>query len=552
MRVDPGGRISVALVYPNEYSPAMSNLGFQTLYRLLNSMEGCLAERAFLPHREDFREYERSGSPLFTLESERPLHDFDIVAFSISFEDDYLNIPGILRLSRLSPLAVERTSTQPLVIAGGIAPSLNPWPIADFMDLFIIGEAEGAVEDFFAVYSKAVETPATKETLLKTLDALDFTFIPSLYELEYGDDILRAIKPLKGAKTRVLAKKNMDLKGFIIPENFIRTPLAAFKKASLLEIERGCGRGCRFCAAGFVCLPERERDPEKVMEAVRRGAAAGKVGLVGTAVSDYSNLNAVVEEGVKAGAAVTLSSMRLDVLDKEKLALLKRSGYRTVTLAPEAGSERMRVVINKGLTEEEILGAVRMVREAGFGRMKLYFLFGLPTERDEDAGAIVDLITKIQKISGGAGIAISLNPFIPKPFTPFQWSAFEAEEVLKRRLKIIKKGVSALKGVSLKTMPVNSAFFQAYLARGDIRAGELILEAGEVGVRRSLKKRQAFMERSVYRERTRDEVLPWDIVDFGVKKNYLWSEYERAKKGLFTGPCQPGCVRCGVCPPAAQ
>lgn len=552
MRVDPGGRLSIALVYPNYYAPAMSNLGFQTLYRLINSIDGCLAERAFLPDKEDLREFERSGSPLFTLESERPLQEFDIIAFSISFEEDYLNIPVILRLAGLSPLSAKRGEGEPVILAGGIAPSLNPWPISAFMDLFLLGEAEGAVEEFFGLYRTAAEACHTKEALLKALDAPEFTFIPALYEVEYGEAGLDAIKPARGGKARVRAKKNPDLKGLIIPENFIRTPLSAFKDASLIEVERGCGRGCRFCAAGFVCLPERERAPERVMEAVRAGASTGKVGLVGTAVSDYSCLNAVVEEGHKAGAVVTLSSMRLDVLDEEKLRLLKKSGYRTVTLAPEAGSERMREVINKGLREADILRAAAMVHEAGFGRLKLYFLFGLPTETDEDASAIAELIARIHKLSGGADITISLNPFIPKPFTPFQWSAFEAGDVLKRRLAIIKEGLRPLKGVRLKSMPIVTAFFQAYMARADSRAAGIIEEAAELGIRRCVKKRRAFMERSVYREWGREEVLPWDIVDFGVTKKYLWSEYERAKKGLFTGPCIPGCSRCGVCPPSVH
>ncbi len=552
MRKDPGGRISVALVYPNLYSPAMSNLGFQTIYRLLNSMDGVLAERAFLPEKEDLREYEDSRTLLFTLESERPLRDFDIIAFSLSFEEDYLNIPLILRLGGIPLFSAERGEGSPLILAGGIAPSLNPWPISNFMDLFLLGEAEGALEECMGLYKRAAEEGTVKEALLKTLDALEFTFIPTLYETEYSEKGLKAINPGKGVKPVVRAKKNMDLSNFVIPENFIRTPLGAFKDASLIEIERGCGRGCRFCAAGFVCLPERERESERVMEAVRAGASRGKVGLVGTAVSDYSCLNAVVEEGVKAGATVTLSSLRLDVLDKEKLALLKQSGYRTVTLAPEAGSERMRDVINKGLTEADILGSVEMVREAGFGKLKLYFLFGLPAETDEDASAIVDLVTGIHELSGRAEITISLNPFIPKPFTPFQWCAFESEVVLKRRLGIIKKGLRPLKAVRLKSMPLKAAFFQAYMARADARAGEIIAEAAEIGLRRSVKKRQTFMERSVYREWGRDEVLPWDIVDFGVTKKYLWSEYERAGAGLFTGPCLPGCSRCGVCPPVAH
>jgi len=255
---------------------------------------------------------------------------------------------------------------------------------------------------------------------------------------------------------------------------------------------------------------------------------------------------------VKAGAAVTLSSMRLDALTEERLLLLQNAGYKTITLAPEAGSGRMREVINKGLTEADILGAVKMAAEAGFRKMKFYFLFGLPTEMDEDAVAIVELTTKIQGLCGGAAITISLNPFIPKPFTPFQWAAFERLDVLKRRLAIIKKGLKALKGVRLKAMPPAAAFFQAYMARGDARVGGFIAEAHEIGLKRAIKKNSVHMERQVYRERGFDEVLPWDIIDHVIRKEYFWAEYEKGLRGGHTRPCARGCTRCGVCPPLAR
>ncbi len=556
---DPGGRTSIALVYPNHYASAMSNLGFQTLYHIFNSMANVLAERAFLPEGEDMKWLEMGGPGLLTLESGRHMGEFDIIAFSLSFEDDYVNIPTILRLAGLPPLREVRPAGAPLVIAGGIAPSLNPWPIADFVDVFVIGEAEGAIEEFMERFwevkgsGQARVEDGSKEALLRGLDSLDFTFVPSLYDVEYSGSRVLSMRPLPGAKKRVRARKNMDLGGLVMPRNFVRTPLAVFRDTSLMEIERGCGRGCRFCAAGFVCLPPRERPLEDVLEAVRAGASAtGKVGLVGTAVSDYSALDTVVEAGLGAGATLTLSSMRLDVLTEKKLVLLKRAGYRTVTLAPEAGSERMRAVINKGITEDEILVAVAMVRGAGFRRMKFYFIYGLPTETDEDAEAIVDLVGKISRAGRGASIAVSLNPFVPKPFTPFQWSAFESVEVLYRRLAMIKKGVKGIGGVRLKAMPPGSALFQAYLARADARAGEVLMEAAELGPRRMARKRRAMLEETSTRERDPEEVLPWDIIDHGIKKDYLWGEFERAMAGRLTPPCAPGCRRCGVCVPGTN
>lgn len=554
VRKDPGGRVRVCLVYPNTYPLGMGNLGFQFVYHALNEMDGCVAERAFLPDPGDLEEFNRSSTTLFSLESLAGLNEFDIIAFSVSFEEDYFNIPKILRLANIPKLSRERPDVGPLVMAGGVAVSMNPEPIADLIDLFLIGEAEGALGPFVTLYGE-LKGNGPRYEILKGLDSLESVYVPGFYEYAYEGTKIVKVKAAEGAKQRVRAGKKMDLDKYELPMSFITTPEAGFKETFLAEIERGCGRGCRFCAAGFLYLPPRFRDAEAVKKIVGEGMeATGKVGLVGTAVSEYPDLDNLIDFGIEKGAEagekgmLTLSSLRLDCLNGELLEKLNAAGYRTVTLAPEAGSRRMRDVINKDMSDTEILEAVRLVVEAGFTRIKLYFLTGLPGETDEDAGAIVDLAVKIRALMKSGTLKLSVNPFVPKPVTPFQWHPFERVEVLDKRMRIIKEGLKRSAGVSVKAMPSKEAFVQAWISRADRRAGQFIIDAELNGVKGAVKSNKAFMEEAVYRKRAFDEVLAWDLVDHGLKKDYLWSEYERGLEGKLTPPCKVGaCFRCGVC-----
>lgn len=559
MYKDPGGKVRVCLVYPNLYGLGMGNLGFQMIYRMLNSLVGCVCERAFLPAPGDIEEYLRSSTELFSYESQSRLSDFDIIAFSVSFEGDYLNIPKILALAGVPVFSAERDALVPLVLAGGIAVSLNPEPLAGIADLVLVGEAEGALDRFIELYAavrhKRAERP--RKEFLKEFDPLEFIYVPALYDPEYDGVRLVGMNPERGAKQIVSASKNMDLARFEIPQSFITTPLAEFKDTFLTEIERGCGRGCRFCAAGFTYLPPRWRDLDAVKETVKTGLGrTGKVGLVGTAVSEYPGLEELLEIGTSGPLAgkgtMTLSSLRMDCLNSSLVARLKDAGYRTVTLAPEAGSERLRRVVNKGMTDDEILDTVRMITEAGFLKLKLYFLVGLPTETDSEAEEIADLALEISSIMKRGHLTLSINPFIPKPFTPFQWHGFERVEVLDRRIAAIRKRLGFGRGkpkgpsVSIKAMSARGAFFQAYISRGDRRAASFI--TGGKGMKRATGKEAAFIEGSVYRERSQGEVLPWDIVDYGLTAGYLWKEYQRGLEGALTTPCNVGvCFRCGVC-----
>ncbi|MEE9614306.1 MAG: radical SAM protein [Thermodesulfobacteriota bacterium] len=527
----------------------MSNLGFQTLYRLFNDLEVCACERAFLPDKDELREFEKSGEKLFSLESQTPLERFDIIAFSVSFEEDFINIPRILALAGVPLFSIERGRAHPLVMAGGCAVSLNPEPVAEFMDLCFIGEAEGMVGPFIEAVGEGGQ--GGEEGGLESLAGIEGVYVPALYEFTYDGPRVASIKAAPGAPERVTrARADTDLSP--VPESVVLTPATEFGSATLLEVERGCGRGCRFCAAGFIYLPPRMRELGPVKEIVERGfRESGKVGLVGAAVSEYPHLKELLRLGIEGGREMTLSSLRLDMLDAELLDLLKKAGYRTVTLAPEAGTERLRRVVNKDISDSEIDEAIRLVKEAGFRKLKLYFMVGLPTETDADARAIGELSLRLKKLMGKGKLTLSINPFMPKPFTPFQWHPFERVETIEKRYSIIKEMLKREGGIDVKTLSVRKAFAQAYLSRADRRAGRVIAEASKVGLRRALRSADhpaPLAEECVHRERGVDEPFPWEVVDHGLERGYLWDEYQRGLEGKTTPPCEVGsCFRCGVC-----
>ena len=315
-------------------------------------------------------------------------------------------------------------------------------------------------------------------------------------------------------------------------------------------MERGCGRGCRFCAAGFIYLPPRERDLQSLKHEVLKGmAATKKVGFVGAAVSEYSGLKPICEAVIENAGELTLSSVRLDALNQENLQLLKNGGYKTMTIAPEAGSERLRNVINKSFCEKDIIEATRLISKAGIQKLKLYFIIGLPTETVEDIETIVNLVLKIKNAMSGGLITVSINPFIPKPFTPFQWRGYEDMESLKNKINIIKKALKNEKGIKLSFLSLREGYIQTLLSVGDRRVGKILFNAYAKGWKEALKN----AEPDFYVNRTKgdSETLAWDFIDNGIKKEYLWKEYQRALKEQTTPPCPPPadgrCVRCGMC-----
>jgi len=550
-----GGRLSFALVYPNTYHQAMSNLGFLSVYHQLNQRDDTLCERFFLPDPEDLAEHEKTGYPLFSLETGRFLADFDVIAFSVSFENDYLNLPTIFELGRLPLFADERGERFPLVLCGGVCAFLNPEPMAEIMDVFAVGEGEVLLPPFVAEV-RAGEALERRE-LLQKLAALQGFYIPTLYTIAYrSDGTVEGYSPSGGAPPRVVRQWLPDLDRYET-RNFVLTEETEFGEMALTEISRGCSRGCRFCAAGYIYLPPRERSLEKLTPQVEEGLCRReKVGLVGAAVSDYSSIEALQEEILARGGKVSVASLRIDSLTEKEVLALRDSGHKTVALAPEAGSQRLRDLINKGLDEEQILSAVHRLAIGGIPNLKLYFLIGLPTETAVDIAELLALAGKIREVWLAEGrkigrlgqITLSVNPFIPKPFTPLQWAPMDGEKALEKKMHLLRAGVARLANTEVIFEPLRAAVLQAFLARGDRRVTRVLplLAAG-----RNLKAacRETGLNPAFYvtRERDESEVFPWEVLDNGVRREYLRQEYQRGIEGRFTPRCAPGCRRCGVC-----
>jgi radical SAM superfamily enzyme YgiQ (UPF0313 family) len=553
-RANPwGGRLTVALVYPNTYHQAMSNLGFQSVYQLLNSRPDTLCERFFLPDPEDLAEHRKTGYSLFSLESERFLTDFDVIAFSLSFENDYLNLPILFDLARIPLFAEERGENFPPLLAGGVCAFLNPEPLAEIMDLFAVGEAEAILPALLPVL--AAECPRSE--LLRRLAQLPGIYVPSQYAIDYrADGTLAAIRPVDDAPPRVARQWLADLDS-ADSRSFVLTEATEFGDMALTEVSRGCSRGCRFCAAGFLYLPPRERSLERLLPQIEAGLCErGKIGLVGAAVFDHSAIGELTSAILAQGGKLSVSSLRIDALHAEEVRALKASGHKTVALAPEAGSQQLRDRVNKGLTEEQILAAVRLLAEEGIPNLKLYFLIGLPGEEDADieellalTGRIREVWLAIQKTQGRLGsITLSVNPFIPKPFTPLQWAAMAGEKVLETRIKRLRAAVGRLPNTHFICESLRAAALQAFLSRGDRRTGRTLplLAAGK---NLSAACRQVGLEPAFFitRERDEAEIFPWEVLDSGVRRQALWQEYQRALQGQLTPRCHAGCRRCGVC-----
>ncbi|NLC69837.1 MAG: radical SAM protein [Desulfuromonadaceae bacterium] len=548
-----GGRLAIALVYPNTYYNGMSNLGFQYVHHFLNQREETLCERFFLPDPQDGALGKGKKNLLVSLESGRPLADFDLVCFSISFENDYLNLPRIFDLARLPLFSAERDERHPLIVCGGVTAFLNPEPLADIMDVFAVGEGEVLLPPLI----DALLQEGERKVLLKRIAFLPGFYVPRFYRVIYREDgRVAACHPLEGVPQRVRRQWVRDLNGSSC-RSFLFCRDSEFASMGLMEISRGCGQGCRFCAAGHIYLPPRERSPQALaadMEAIR--PFRDKFGLVSAAVSDYSRLPELVEEMERRGASFSVSSVRIDSLDRSLLRHLIDCGHRTLTLAPEAGSARLRNVINKNFDERQILDCVMMATAEGIVNIKLYFLIGLPTESEQDIEDLNRLVEKIQgvwmeeskKLGRLGNLSLSVNPFIPKPFTPFQWEPMAPLPLLKERIKAIRLRVGRLPGAEVYFESLRAAQLQAFLARGDRRVARTLvpLSRGE-NLRQACREAGLDPDFYIHRPRGKDELFPWEVIDDGVTRDYLWREHEKGLRGETSLPCGTLCRQCGVC-----
>jgi radical SAM superfamily enzyme YgiQ (UPF0313 family) len=538
-----GGRITVCLIYPNAYRLGMSNLGFQTLYRILNANDDVVCERAFLPEPEDLEEYHNSQTPLFSLESQKPLSSFDILAFSISFENDFLNVLTLLELAHVPAESRLRDGRYPWVIAGGVAVFLNPEPVSEFFDLFILGEAEEVIGEFLAACRQTLSDQKRKEKddFLRRLGGVEGVYVPRFYRVTYAENgKIEAIAPEPGFPGKV--KRRWVSKLDLFPtQSALFTPDTEFKEMALVEVNRGCPRGCRFCAACFVYHPFRNRSLSS-LESISKEALSRerRIGLTGTAVSDHPKLLPLCQAILSQRGEISLSSLRVDAVSPSLAQCLREGQGRTVAIAPEAGSERLRKMLKKGYPEEEILESIDILVQSGLSQIKCYFLIGLPSETDEDVRKILLLAKRVrhQILSNQKSrdkrwrLVLSVNPFIPKPATPLQWAPLEEVGSLKKKLKMIQKGVQGERGMEMIHDLPKWAYIQALLSRGDRRVGRILAAAHRYrgDWMQALRETSVNADFYVYRKRDLDEIFPWDFIDHGISKEQLKEDYLAAMK----------------------
>jgi radical SAM superfamily enzyme YgiQ (UPF0313 family) len=551
------GRKSVALIYPNIYHVGMSNLGFQTVYSQLNGFDGIVCERVFLPATES-----RNHIQLRSVESNRVLSDFNLIAFSISFENDYLNVLTLLEKAGFPLLSVHRNNELPLIIAGGVTCFLNPEPIAPFIDAFLIGEAEEIIPSLAEGITEFSNPNILRENrLLELAHKIPGAYVPAFYKPHYHDDgTLASFFATKAVPSKIRPLHTLNLSSHNC-HSTILTADTTFNNTFLIEVSRGCAHGCRFCSAGYIYRPPRFRTLKHIENNLLAGKAhTNRIGLVGAAVSDLPDIEKLCTGKNALEFQIGFSSLRADALSDKLITALRNSGTKTVAIAPDAGSQRLRSVINKGLNEEKILTAITALVQNNIPNIKLYFMIGLPTETNEDINAISALCKKIKhnflsssKTKGKIGeITVSLNSFVPKPFTPFQWVAMDDVKSLKYKIKQIKKVLGKVANIKIHADIPRWAFIQAILSRGDRRVAQLLLAVHKNGGNWTQALKSAPINPLFYvqRERFKNELLPWDFIDHGIDKSFLWDEFKRALSEISSPPCPMDpqkCRLCGVC-----
>ncbi len=546
VRKPHGDRLRIALAFPNTYWVGMSNLGFQTVYSLFNAQDDIVCERVFLPPKQELAEMLAAKTPIVTLESQTPVSDFDVFAFSVSFEWDYVNVLTLLRLAGIPRYAAERTDRHPLIVIGGAVTFVNPEPLAPFADVIAAGEGE----ELAPAFERAFRAATGRAELLRLLAKSRGFYIPSFYEPRYAlDGTLAGYSVADGVDAplpvRKAAVKTTD--ALDPPVTRIFTPDTEFGSRFLVEVVRGCANLCRFCWAGYNYLPVRSFPADRILElATAARAHSNRAGLVSIALCDHPEIDRILARLLEMGYMISPASLRLDDLTESIVTTLKNSGERSITIAPEAGSDRLRRVINKTVTNDEILDRSELIFANGIENLKLYYMIGLPTETDDDLVAIRDLTLQMRdrmlkhaRSRGQIGrIVGSVNPLVPKPGTAYQWIPMEDPKAVDRKIKRLRTLMSDIDNVYFNIKSERHSYFQALLSLGDRRVAPAIEAAERNGQNWRAAVEEAGVDGDffVFRDRTNDAMLPWDIIDGGMKTSFFKSEYQKSLREEWTLP----------------
>ena len=553
--------IRVLLVYPNSKDVALANLGFQRVHTLLNQISEVECDHYSLPVGWSSDVQELEPSSILSHEWNWPLDQFDVIAFSISFEPDYLNAALILKYFGIPLERSKRDASHPLILAGGSAVFINPEPLADCVDAFFIGEGEGLAEPFFKLFREN-QYKDTGE-FLKSAARISGIYVPQFYHQEYQGDNMVQFKADPEVFERVERHWVKEGSPDLCTHSVLHDEVSTFKDMSLMEVTRGCIWACRFCTAGFIYRPPRLPDLKLTYNSLERvlaeqGKTVSTVGLVGPSVTDHPDILSLARKIVEDGKKISFSSLRMETLTDELVDLIQKSGQKTLTVAVDGPSERMRRVINKQATDDFIVEKCKFLTEKGILHLKIYSIIGLPGETDEDIDHFISLVERVMKTyistcseRGNIGkVTIGLSPLIPKPGTPFQWHPMEPVRSLKKKFMRIRKALGRLPHIKLSFGSPNEAYLQTYLSRGDRR----VLSFFKTYLANGHNEKKALLESSpsadsfVYRQYGKDDVLPWDVVDHGYKNDFLWSDYQRGLKEGVTPVCDTAvCKICGIC-----
>ena len=569
--------VHFAFCFPDTYEVAMSHLGMKILYAVINAQPWSLCERVCMPWTDMMALMQEENVPLFSLESRRALHEFDVIGFTLQYEMSYSNILAMLKLGGVALLRQDRGQNDPIVVAGGPC-AFNPEPLADFIDAFMVGDGEEQIIELNQVIREWKASGLPREACLKRLAGVRGVYVPALYDVSYHEDgTIASFTPnCPEAPQRVLKAIITDLDQAFYPKDIPVPYTEIIHDRIMLEIMRGCTRGCRFCEAGMLYRPVRERSLESLVElaqSLENATGYEEISLSSLSSGDYTCLAELIRELMRRlnekRVSISLPSLRLDSVLKESLEATQKEKKSSLTFAPEAGTQRLRDVINKGVTEADLMEKVTDAFQGGWSTVKLYFMMGLPTETYEDLDGIADLARKVTgayfampkgQRAKGLRVTCSASVFVPKPFTPFQWEPQDTLDDVQQKQLYLRDKLRGIKGVNFNYHESGLSFLEACFSRGDRRLGKVLLRAFEKGClldgwSENFKYdawMEAFQECGIdpafyaYRRREKDEILPWDFIDSGISKAFLWREKEKAERAETTRDCRQGCNGCGL------